>query len=206
MSDADPHDELVHGLARPSFVRELESDLALESITLAPTIGVTARRVGVVADTHCASADGSDIPGTLLRALEGCDLILHCGDITHFGTLDRLATVAPVIAVRSAADPAPDGLRLHDGPILVRAGRTLIGMAADLPALIEPSELFGTDVDIALSGTSHVPHVARVGATLVVNPGSPTIPLSSAGPTAATIILDGAQSAATIIHLPGGQP
>lgn len=206
MSHADPHEELVHGLARPSFVRELESDLALMSTAMFPTIGVTAQRVGVVADTHCVSADGSDLPGTLLQALEGCDLILHCGDITHVGTLNRLATVAPVIAVRSAADPAPDGLRLHNGPILVRAGRTLIGMVADLPPLIEPSELFGTDIDVALSGTSHVPHVARVGSTLVVNPGSPTIPLSSSGPTAATIDLDGARSTATIIHLPGGQP
>ena len=148
------------------------------------------------------SADGSDLPDSVVEALLGCDLILHCGDIDSLGVLDRLSTVAPVIAVRTKIDPIADGVRLHEGPLLIRAGHTLIGMSTDLPDLTDPAALFGTDVDLALSGTSHVPSVAQVGSTLLVNPGSPTIPLSSSGPTVATIELDGPRSTVRIVHLP----
>ncbi len=202
MPKAHAMNKLVEGLPRPAFIDVLASELAVAATTLAPTIGVIARRVGVIADTHCVSSDGSDLPDAVLEAFSGCDLILHCGDVSSSGVLDRLATLAPVLSVRSAIDPPADGVRLHDGPLLVRAGHTLIGMATDLPDLIDPSVLFGTDVDIALSGTSHVPNVSRPGATLLVNPGSPTIPLSDSGPTVATIDLDGPRSAVHIVHLP----
>ena len=206
MPEARSRDELVDGLPRPSFLDDLGSDLAIAAAALAPTIGVDAQVVGVLADTHCVTIDGSDLPDAVLDALFGCDLILHCGDISSTGVLDRLATVAPVLSVRSPIDPPADGVRLHDGPLLIRAGHTLIGMATDLPDLMDPSELFGTDVDVVLSGTSHVPHVGRAGPTLLVNPGSPTIPLSGSGPTLATLSLDGPRSAVNIIYLPRSQP
>jgi uncharacterized protein len=206
MLAADGRDDLVTGLARPSFVDALHADLAAMATTLAPTIGVIARRVGVLADTHCVSPDGSDLPVDVLEALGGCDLILHCGDVSSLGTLDRLATLGPVLSVRSAIDPPADGVRVHEGPLIVRAGHTLIGMSTDLPDLMEPSDLFGTDVDIALTGASHVPHVTRLGSTVLVNPGSPTIPLSTSGPTIATIDLDGPRSTVQIVHLPRRQP
>jgi predicted phosphodiesterase len=122
------------------------------------------------------------------------------------GVLHRLSEVAPVLSVRTRIDPPADGLRLREGPIMVRAGHTLIGVVADLPDGMDPTILFGTDVDIALSGTSHVPHVGRAGSTLLVNPGSPTIPLSSSGPTVATIDLDGPRSTVRIVHLPRSNP
>jgi predicted phosphodiesterase len=75
-------------------------------------------------------------------------------------------------------------------------------MSADIPDDMDPADLFGTDVDLALSGTSHVPHVGRTGSTLLVNPGSPTIPLSDSGPTLAVIDLDGQRSTVHIVHLP----
>ena len=205
MPEAHSTNELLEGLPRPEFIDLLGTELAVAATTLAPTIGVTARRVGVLADTHCASADGSDLPDSVLEALSGCDLILHCGDISSRGVLDRLSTLAPVLSVRTTIDPPADGDRLHEGPVLVRSGHTLIGMVTDLPDLMDPSVLFGTDVDIALSGTSHVPHVGRAGSTLLVNPGSPTIPLSESGPTVATIDLDGPRSAIHIVHLPRSQ-
>jgi uncharacterized protein len=206
MAETTSTDQLIEGLPRSGFVDTLASELLVAAATLAPTIGVTARRAGVLADTHCASPDGADLSDAVLEAFDGCDLILHCGDIVSIGVLDRLSTVAQVIAVRSDIDPPADGVRLHAGPLLVRAGHTLIGMAPDLPDLIDPADLFGTEVDIALSGTSHVPNVGHAGSTLLVNPGSPTIPLSAAGPTVATIDLDGPRSTVNIVHLPRRQP
>jgi len=192
----------IEGVPRSEFLHELAAELSVAAATLAPTIGVNAQRVAVLADTHCRSAGAEDLPDDVLAAIAGLDLILHCGDLTSSAVLDRLGSVAPVLSVRSEIDPPADGVRLFDGPLLVRAGNTLIGMAADIPQNVDPSALFGTDVDVALSGTSHVPHVGRVGSTLMVNPGSPTIPLSDAGPTLATIDLDGPRSTVHIVHLP----
>ncbi len=52
-----------------------------------------------------------------LRALEGCSLILHAGDVTRREILDRLRAVAPVRAVRGNCDrdwpePLPESLDL----------------------------------------------------------------------------------------------
>lgn len=202
MADGTKSEVPVEGVPRPEFLGELGAELGVAAATLASTIGVSAQRVAVLADTHCRSADAEDLPDTVLEAIADCDLILHCGDLTSLAVLDRLGSFAPVLSVRSEIDPPADGVRLFDGPLLVRAGHTLIGMSADIPENMDPSTLFGTEVDISLSGTSHVPHVGRLGSTLLVNPGSPTIPLSNSGPTLVTIDLDGPNSTVHIVHLP----
>jgi putative phosphoesterase len=56
----------------------------------------TPRRIGFLADTHSATADGSDLPDQVLDAFAGVDLIVHLGDIGRKAILDRLSTVAPV--------------------------------------------------------------------------------------------------------------
>ena len=65
--------------------------------------------MGVLSDTHDLLR-----PETL-RALEGCSLILHAGDVTRPEILDRLRAVAPVRAVRGNCDrdwtdPLPETL------------------------------------------------------------------------------------------------
>ena len=55
-------------------------------------------KAGILSDTH-----------DLLRpevtdALQGCDCILHAGDISSRGILDRLEQIAPVKAVRGNND------------------------------------------------------------------------------------------------------
>src|SRR5687767_1848098 len=64
-----------------------------------PFDAISATRIGLIADNHNRSAVSSDMPQAALDAFEGVDLILHCGDPGHLGTLDRLATLAPVLAV-----------------------------------------------------------------------------------------------------------
>ena len=85
MPESRPHDLPIEGVPRPAFIDVLGAELLVAAATLAPTIGVTAQRVGVLADTHCVSTDGSDLPDAVLDALEGCDLILHCGDLDALG-------------------------------------------------------------------------------------------------------------------------
>jgi putative phosphoesterase len=205
MSDRDHMLRALDGLIRPAFADALDAELAALAATLPPTVAVGGPRIGVVADTHCVAIDGADLPSSVIDAFQGCDAIVHCGDLTSTSVLDRLAVVAPVLAVRSSGDPPADQLRLFDGRLLVRWASSLIGIVADLPYGAEPADVFGTDVDLVCSGTSHVPSVTRSGTTILVNPGSPTIPLSSAGPTVAVIEL-GQRPAVHLIHLTRPEP
>lgn len=181
------------GLPRPSFVDRVAAELVALSRSIAPTTALAAGRIGVVADTHC---DAANLPPGVLVALAGCDAIVHCGDLGDPSVLDALERMAPVVAVRSASDPPADGRRLFNSPHMFRCGETLIGVAA---RLAEHSvgglvEVFGTDVDVALCGTTHAAAI-EPGDVLVLNPGSPTIPAPGSAASVAVIDVRGKPSA-----------
>lgn len=114
-------------------------------------------RLGLIADTH-----GLLRPQALV-ALEGCDRILHAGDIGEGDILEALAGIAPVDAVRGNVDdrddlPTERRLDLGGLRVLLRHGH-----------LPEPA---GHGAAIVVSGHTHVPRVVRDGPVLRVNPGS----------------------------------
>jgi hypothetical protein len=93
--------------------------------------------VGLIADTHCTHADGSDLPEVATEALVGCDLIVHLGDLTSVGVLDRLAAGgAEVIGVRNPyLDPAAGtDPRLVDGPVYRDIGERRLALVREFPA------------------------------------------------------------------------
>ena len=163
-----------------STTAQSAAGLRWELLSGIPCDVVPARRIGVIADSHCHNEDGSDLPGSVMSAFEGVDLILHCGDLNTTGVLDRLARLAPVIAVRSVDDPHEEGRRLLTGPRLVVAGGVPIGIAAHLEATSQADldQVFGTEVVAAVCGTTHAPRIDPVGDATIVNPGSPTLPAS----------------------------
>ena len=55
-------------------------------------------KVGILSDTHGL------LRPEVLSALEGCEVILHGGDINRQSILDRLGQIAPVHAVRGNND------------------------------------------------------------------------------------------------------
>lgn len=55
-------------------------------------------KVGIISDTHDL------LRPEVLEALEGCEVILHGGDISSRQILDRLEQIAPVKAVRGNND------------------------------------------------------------------------------------------------------
>ena len=153
-------------------------------------------KIGLISDTHCAGS-GNDLPGRVLEALRGVDLILHCGDLECLGVLDYLESVAPVLAVRGYEDPREPGDRLADATRVVHAGGVSIGMVHDIqwpspriattgdgsgPVLPEGqagrllTRKFGEPVDVALFGDTHEELVCHWDGILLVNPGSPTYP------------------------------
>lgn len=120
-------------------------------------------RVGLISDTH-----------GLLRpeakaSLQGCDHIVHAGDIAEQSVLDALGTLAPLTAVRgnndkgSWAQALPVTARVEIGGISIYAIHDLAELDIDLAA---------AGIRVVVSGHSHKPSIAEREGVLFVNPGS----------------------------------
>ena len=186
---------------------ELAREDAIASVTR-----VTATRIGLLSDDHNTREDGGDLPEEVLEAFRsaGCDLIVHLGhmgvrdDTLGRGVLDRLATVAPVLAVRDYSGkkaggtyvtPA-EGERVAGLTRVIEAGGFRIGAVHNLekepgPAITTPAaglpqlegdvratlaEKFGGQVDIVAFASTHREAAILRDGVLFVNPGSPTFP------------------------------
>jgi len=148
-------------------------------------------RIGVVADTHCPEYLDR-LPDALFAALDGVDLILHAGDIGGRETLQRLADVAPVQAVRGDHDG-----QLTDLPAtrLIEAGGRRIGLIHGNRSRFveEPVTFLGTvtlgyawpapgldrwlrarfpQADVIVYGHTHAPRLRRQDGVLLFNPGA----------------------------------
>ncbi|MCU1236020.1 MAG: phosphodiesterase, family [Candidatus Solibacter sp.] len=119
--------------------------------------------VGLISDTHGL------LRPQALTALEGCELILHAGDVGKPEILDRLRGVAPVVAVRGNVDTGEWAMQL---PLTaaVNAGAASIYLLHDVHELdIDPA---AKGFDIVISGHSHKPGRVDRGGVMYVNPGS----------------------------------
>lgn len=147
-------------------------------------------RIGVVADTHVGEWT-AELPQSVLDAFAGVDLILHAGDITDTSVLDRLGTVAPVVAVQGDHDRAAgivlprtrvvDVAGARIGLIHGRRGRWIELVAAALSLLAGRPVLVGFHralrrrfgaVDCIVFGHLHLPCVRRVDGVLFFSPGA----------------------------------
>jgi putative phosphoesterase len=150
------------------------------------------RRIGVVADSHVGEYLDR-LPDGALEALEGCDLILHAGDLSVPSVLDDLAVVAPVVAVRGDHDML-GGLALPEAAVVSAGGRRIGlihgGRSLAVEATIVTAALLAGrairyraaldralarrlgDVDAIVHGHWHQPVATRRGSTLVFSPGA----------------------------------
>ena len=76
-------------------------------------------RVGVISDTHGL------LRPEALRALAGCERILHAGDIGKPEVLDALARIAPVVAVRGNNDAGAWAEKLPASEVVELGGVSL---------------------------------------------------------------------------------
>src|SRR5579859_1094418 len=96
-------------------------------------------RIGVVADTHCPEF-APRLPDRVFEALAGCDLVLHAGDVNGRSTLEALAKIALVEAVRGDHDG-----ELRDLPLtrsLDVAGRKVVVVHGNRSRWIEEPQTF----------------------------------------------------------------
>ena len=94
-------------------------------------------RIGVVADTHVGEFLPA-LPPAVCEALEGCDLVLHAGDLSVPGVLDDLEAVAPVVAVRGDHDRL-GGLALPETVVVVAGGFRIGLVHGDRAPLVDAS-------------------------------------------------------------------
>ena len=120
-------------------------------------------RVGLISDTHGL------LRPEAMAFLEGCDRIIHGGDIGNPEILGQLAALAPLTVVRGNNDHG-DWAEGLDETQLVQIGEVLIYVIHDIAELdIDPR---AAQVRVVVSGHSHVPAVTERDEVLFVNPGS----------------------------------
>ncbi|HKV55640.1 MAG TPA: metallophosphoesterase family protein [Candidatus Binataceae bacterium] len=176
-------------------------------------------RIGVISDTHIPEACDR-LPAPVFEAFKGVDLVMHAGDVYVNRVLDELAVIAPVIAALGNGDEGLDGHRFKLEPDervrmahLIEIEGLRVGLAHALPTPDETSERvfqnamerhFGGPVDVLVMGHSHLEGIMRFGRTLVVNPGSATLPrnlVDVPGTVAILEIAPGGLASAEIIKL-----
>jgi len=175
-------------------------------------------RIGIISDTHIPEAC-EHLPPAVFEVFRGVDLVMHAGDVYINRVLDELSAIAPVIAALGNGDEGLDGhkhkLEIDDR---VREAHQLeiqgirIGLVHAIPTPDETSERvflnamhrhFGGPMDVIVQGHSHCEGVIRYGDTLVVNPGSATLPhnLTYQPGTVAILEISGGVASAEIIQL-----
>jgi len=133
-------------------------------------------RIGVISDTHGL------LRPEAITALQGCERIIHAGDIGKPEVLDRLRELAPLDVIRGNVDSGdwatavPEHLDLEIGGLRIHVTHDVKTMEIDPVA---------EQVDVVIAGHSHQPKIEQVNGVLYLNPGSAgrrrfTLPISLA--------------------------
>lgn len=120
-------------------------------------------RIGVISDTHGL------LRPEALAALQGCDRIIHAGDIGKPEVLEALRKLAPLDAIRGNVDSGewaaviPETLDLQIGGLRIHVTHDVKTIKIDPVA---------EQVNVVIAGHSHQPKIEEVTGVLYLNPGS----------------------------------
>ena len=143
--------------------------------------------IGLISDTH-----GLLRPEAIV-ALEGCEVILHAGDVGGSLIIETLTQFAPTFAVGGNCDieeTFPDYFTAEYG------GKKLLMYHGHLP--IDEQSF---KPDIIITGHSHIPLIEEDKKILRINPGSAGPKRFKLPVTVARLTISGGTSVARIIHL-----
>ena len=119
-----------------------------------------AKRIAVLSDTHGL------LRPEVLTAIDGCDAIIHGGDINNQKILDQLSALAPLYVVRGNNDKEwadhlleSIAIQIEDCVLFVVHNKKFV-----------PSELHG--IDAVIFGHSHKYAEQMIDGRLWLNPGS----------------------------------
>jgi putative phosphoesterase len=166
-------------------------------------------RIALISDTHLPSLmrQLDELGPQVANVLASADLILHAGDVTSSSVLDWCEQFAPVRVAFGNNDLFRDD-RMTEVQLLDVDGWR-IGMTHDLRPESRPvadilaANFGGRDLDIVISGDTHVDRLEHRDGVLVVNSGSPILPhhLSTRLGTMATLEFSDGSLRAEIVVL-----
>jgi uncharacterized protein len=120
-------------------------------------------RLGIISDTHGL------LRPEAVAFLQGCDRIVHGGDIGNAEVLTQLSAIAPVTAVRGNNDAGAWAKAIPETELFEFGGAQVYAIH-DLSLLdIDPS---AAGIQVLVSGHSHKPLIENRGGVLFINPGS----------------------------------
>ena len=120
-------------------------------------------KIGLISDTH-----GLMRPQAL-AALQGCEQLIHAGDIGKPEILDALRAIAPLTVVRGNNDQ--DDSWAGDVPFSAQldvqgVGIYITHILADVPKPLPDG------IEVVVIGHSHKPLIQTIDGVLFINPGS----------------------------------
>lgn len=118
-------------------------------------------KIGVISDTHGLLRD------EVIENLQGCDYIIHAGDIGSEEILDKLQGIAKTFAVRGNNDKEGYALKLPDFKE-IEMDEVLIYVThnkADIPKELR-------EIDLIIYGHSHKYSEDNIDGIIYLNPGS----------------------------------
>jgi uncharacterized protein len=119
--------------------------------------------LGLISDTHGL------LRAEAFSALQGCQSIIHAGDVGDRGILDQLNTIAPVHAVRGNVDTEPWCKSLPATAVVQLAGTNIYVLHNREGLDLDPK---AASFQIIVSGHTHKPHSHWRDGVLYINPGS----------------------------------
>lgn len=149
--------------------------------------------IGVISDTH-----GLLRPAAV-EALRGAKHIIHAGDIGTPDILEKLATIAPVAAVRGHVDKASWARQLPETEVL-EIGDISIYILHDLSKLDLNPKAAGFNVVVC--GHSHIPKRETQDGILYFNPGSAGPRRFKLPASVGKLIVEGGMVRAELVQLP----
>ena len=121
------------------------------------------RRIGLISDTHGL------LRPEALAFLQGCEHIVHGGDIGDARILEALSAIAPLTVVRGNNDQVAWADAVPETALVELDGLRLYAIH-DLAQLdIDP---VAAGVRVVVSGHTHRPLAEERGGVLYINPGS----------------------------------
>jgi len=120
-------------------------------------------RLGVISDTHGL------LRPQAVSALQGCDLIIHAGDVGNAEVINGLSDIAPTFAIRGNVDKGTWAARLPPTNI-VEVGAHMFYVLHNIAELdLDPLTAGFTAV---VFGHSHRPSIETRDGVLYLNPGA----------------------------------
>jgi hypothetical protein len=121
------------------------------------------KTLGVISDTHGL------LRPEAVAALEGCELVIHAGDVGNPAILEALRRLAPVRAVRGNVDRGAWADTLPETEV-VEVGSASLYVLHDLATLdLDPA---AAGFAAVIYGHSHRPSAETRDGVLYLNPGS----------------------------------